>query len=664
MNPFDRVDSEFWVLVDDEGRHSLWPDGLAVPAGWRVAFGPATRQACEEHVECYWTDMRPSVLSHRGGTAAPRSVAALFEQRVRSDPGATALLFEDVELTYEDLDRRATRFAHRLIAAAIGPESVVAFVLPRGVELIVAMLGVFKAGAAYLPVDPEYPDTRVRDMLAACSPHAVITTVERFERLGPFEGQQVLVDDPDFVRSVVEAAEHAITDADRIAPVRLESPAYVVFTSGSTGTPKAICMTVGGLANLLDWHCAALPAPVGTRTAQFTAIGFDFSVEEILSTLLLGKTLVLPTEELRRDLHSFVDWIDRRQIHELYAPTAVLDALFSAAVDRGSDLRSLRDVFQGGEALHVDGCIREFGRRSGFRLHNVYGPAEVNVVTFWTAPEDVQAWPAVAPLGPIIPGVQAHVLDERLLPVPPGVVGELYVGGAQVARGYWNRPGLTAARFVADPTGVTGGRVYRTGDLVRWNEQRQLEFLGRSDDQVKIRGFRVEPGEVEAALLLHPGVAQAAVLARSGARGAELVAYVVGEVAVEELRRFLSQRVPSHHVPARFVRVESLARTVNGKVDHAALPEPDETSAGRAPATESERALCVLFGELLGETEYGADDDFFARGGNSLLAVKLLNRVRSEFAVPVAMQTVFDNPTPQELAAALGTSHTQQGEHR
>ncbi|WP_158853304.1 amino acid adenylation domain-containing protein [Saccharothrix deserti] len=669
MNPFDRVDSEFWVLVDDEGRHSLWPGGLVVPDGWRVAFGPGSRQMCAEHVARYWTDLRPNTLSHRGGTPEPRAVATLFEDQVRRSPTATALLFESRELTYAELDRRATRFAHRLIAAAIGPESVVALVLPRGVELIVAVLAVFKAGAAYLPIDPEYPDPRVEEMLAACEPHALVTTVERAERLGSFDGQRVLVDDPELARALASAPAHRITDAERTAPVCSENPAYVVFTSGSTGVPKAICMTVGGLVNLLDWHCAALPTPAGTRTAQFTAIGFDFSVEEILSTLLLGKTLVLPTEELRRDLHAFVDWIDRWQVNELYAPTAVLDALFSAAAERGSSLLSLRDVFQGGEALHVNGWIREFGRRSGFRLHNVYGPAEVNVVTFWTAPAEVEVWPAIAPLGPVIPGVRAYVLDERLVPVPPGVVGELYVSGAQVSRGYWNRPELTALRFVADPTGVTGGRMYRTGDLVRWNEQEQLEFLGRADDQVKIRGFRVEPGEVEAALLLHPVVTQAAVVTRTGRDGLELVAYVVGDVTAEELRHFLSQRVPAHHVPARFVTVESLARTMNGKIDHSALPEPGDTPTGRAPATESERTLCDLFGELLGTPEYGADDDFFARGGNSLLAAKLLNRVRSAFAVPLPMQTVFDNPTPEALAAALDRIEhhnrpVRQGGHR
>ncbi|WP_433547512.1 amino acid adenylation domain-containing protein [Streptomyces sp. CA-294286] len=641
MNPFDDSDGRFLLVADAEGRHALWPEPLARPAGWRTVLAGG-RPECLARAAEVWHDLRPQRLLDAAATGAadpsrPRTAAELFAERAASHPERTALVYEDTAVGYGELDRRANRLAHALIRRGIGPGDRVALLLPRSPELVACLLGVLKTGAAYLPVDTEYPAERIALMRRVGRPSAVI--------------------DQEFLAALEQGADHHPTEAELTRPVHADDAAYLVFTSGSTGTPKGIVMHHGALTNLLLWQRAVLPcAPGGgTRTAQFSAIGFDVSVQEILSALVSGKTLVVPPDAVRRDPEAVVDWLDRHRVNELFAPTAVLEAIAAAAQESGSALPFLTDVIQAGEALRVDGGLRALAARRDvpFRLHNAYGPAETHVVLSHTLDASVADWPAQAPVGTEVTATLSYVLDEELRPVPDGAAGELYLAGAQVALGYWDRPDLTAHRFVPDPFGAPGTRMYRSGDLVRRRADGVFEFLGRADDQVKIRGFRVEPGEVEAVLLAHPGVSQCVVLARTdGKLGTQLVAYVVGAATEDELRARLAG-LPDYLMPSAFVPMEVLPLSPNGKVDRKNLPAPQRRPAHAvaAPRSEAERLYCEVFAEVLKLDAFGPDDDFFTHGGHSLLATRLTARIRQRTGIRIPARRVYDAPTPAALLA-------------
>ncbi|GJF31178.1 hypothetical protein KNE206_38780 [Kitasatospora sp. NE20-6] len=591
-------------------------------------------------IDVLTAEERHELLVVRNDTARPAPGAglpALFEAQVRATLEAPAVVSEGTVLTYRELNRRANRLAHALIARGAGPEQIVALRLPRSAELVVAVLAVLKTGAAYLPVDPDYPAARIASMLEDARPAVVL----------------------DGLAAVTPAGEQPETDP--AVPVDARHPAYVIYTSGSTGRPKAVVMPAAGLLNLLAWHHRAVGGEPGTRTAQFTAISFDVSVQEMLSALLYGKTLVVPTEEQRRSAELFAHWLERHGVEELFAPNLVIEALAEAAGEAGLELPSLRLVAQAGEAMRLGGAVRRLqARRPGRVLHNHYGPAETHVVTAYPLPADPADCPLPVPIGRPIDNCQVYVLDPALRPVAPGVLGELYLAGAGLARGYLNRPGLTATRFVADPYGPAGSLMYRTGDLVRWRADGELEFAGRVDHQVKVRGFRIEPGEIEAELTAHPGVAQVAVLAREDRPGeTRIVAYVVppagtGATAAE-LAAYLRDRLPDHLVPAAFVVLDALPLTPNGKLDRAALPAPEQpgTIGGRAPRTPQEQILCGLFAEVLGLARVGVDDDFFDLGGHSLLATRLVSRVRATLGAELELRSLFRTPTPAGLAAGL-----------
>ncbi|KOV64617.1 non-ribosomal peptide synthetase, partial [Streptomyces sp. MMG1121] len=630
----------------DLGFHLLECGGTGGPAEGIVGrveystdlFAPATVQALAarwlrllasvvaepdrplSRIDVLTTEERHELLVARNDTACPAPDAvlpALFEAQVRATPEAPAVVFEDTVLTYRELNRRANRLAHALIARGAGPEQLVALRLPRSAELVVAVLAVLKSGAAYLPIDPDYPAARIAYMLQDARP-------------------AVVLDDLADVTPDGERPEH-----DPAVAVDARHPAYVIYTSGSTGRPKAVVMPAAGLLNLLAWHHRAVGGEPGTRTAQFTAISFDVSVQETLSALLYGKTLVVPTEEQRRSAELFARWLDRHGVEELFAPNLVVEALAEAAEEAGLELPSLRLVAQAGEAMRLGGAVRRFqARRPGRELHNHYGPAETHVITAYPLPADPADCPLPVPIGRPIANCQVYVLDSALRPVAPGVTGELYLAGAGLARGYLNRPGLTATRFVANPYGPAGALMYRTGDLARWRTWGsprpeaggELEFAGRVDHQVKIRGFRVEPGEIEAELAAHPGVAQVAVLARED----RIVAYVVPlagtGASAAALAAYLRDRVP---------------------------PEPGATvGGGRAPRTPQEQILCELFAEVLGVERIGVDDGFFDLGGHSLLATRLVSRVRATLGVELELRSLFRAPTPAGLAAGLHDAGT------
>ncbi|MFC0058318.1 amino acid adenylation domain-containing protein, partial [Streptomyces actinomycinicus] len=601
-------------------------------------------------------------------TASPAgaSLPGLFEARAAARPHAAAVVSGRTTTTYGELNERANRLAHHLIGQGIGPEDIVALSLPRSTELVVAVLAVLKAGAAYLPLDPQYPPARLAHMLTDARPGLLLTTtatdISTTGTATPPPAAQVPVATPTLHLDTLDLSDHPAHDpATAFSP---HHPAYVIYTSGSTGRPKGVVMPAGALLNLLEWHHTAVGGEPGARIAQFTAISFDVSAQEVLSALAFGKTLVVPDEDVRRDAARFAEWLDEQRIEELFAPNLVLEALAEAAVEQGRSLPHLRVIAQAGEALTPSGTVREFHRSTPGRvLHNHYGPTETHVVTAHTLGADPDGWPLSAPIGRPIARTRAYVLGSGLELTAPGVVGELYIAGAGVARGYLGRPGLTAERFVPDPYAPEpGGRMYRTGDLVRRNADGELEFVGRADHQVKIRGFRIEPGEIENTLTDHPGLAQAAVITREDQPGrTRLVAYVVAReaaVRAEDVRRFARERLPEHMVPSAVVLLERLPLTDNGKLDRAALPAPGFSSAGagREARTPQEQILCDLFAQVLGLPRVGVDDDFFDLGGHSLLATRLIARIRAALGVEVGLRTLFEARSPGAVAARLDTA--------
>ncbi|MFF5582378.1 non-ribosomal peptide synthetase [Streptomyces hygroscopicus] len=606
---------------------------------------------------------RHRLLNQYNDTARPLDGAALpelFQRQAHALPDTPAVVHGDTALSYAELNARANRLARLLLARGIGPEDVVGVALPRSVDLLVAVVAVVKAGAAYLPIDPAYPTERVSFMLADAAPAVVLT---RGGVLPDGVRAPVLaLDEPETAQALAAQRDTDPTDADRPRPLHPAAPVYVIHTSGSTGRPKGVVMPAGAMANLVAWHHGEIGGGAGTRVAQFTAISFDVSAQEILATLLTGKTLVVPDDAVRRDAAALTRWLEEHRINELYAPNLVVDAVAEAALESGAALAELRVIAQAGEALALTPRLRAFcAGRPGLRLHNHYGPTESHVITATTLPADPAEWPATAPIGRPVWNDRVYVLDDTLGPVPPGVTGELYLAGTGLARGYLRRPDRTAERFVADPFGPAGSRLYRTGDLVRWGKDGQLHFVGRADHQVKVRGFRIELGEIETALAAHPDLASVAVLARQDRPGApQLVGYLVPAAgrtapAPAELRKHLAATLPDYMVPSAFVALDALPLTPNGKLDRRALPAPvREDAERREPATPQEAALCALFAEVLGVPAAGVDDNFFDLGGHSLLATRLTSRIRTTLGAELSVRDLFESPTPAGLAGLVG----------
>ncbi|MCP2163254.1 non-ribosomal peptide synthase/polyketide synthase [Goodfellowiella coeruleoviolacea] len=586
---------------------------------------------------------------------APRTVPAIFEHQVAVDPGALALFDDTVRLTYDQLNARANRLAHALIRRGVGPERVVAVLLPRSIEVLVGLLAVVKAGGVFLPVDPDYPAERVAFVLRDARPALVLSTSAVAVPGGA--PPHLLLDTPELAAELAGLPATDPTDADRTAPLRPTNAAYLIYTSGSTGTPKGVVSTHEGITGLVRTWDRTVGTGPGTRHLQFASPSFDMMFSELAMSLFAGGALaVVPAEQrLGPELAAFVT---RHALTHVDLPPAALATIPDRALPDGMT------VIVGADHCPPDLIARWAAHHP---VVNAYGPTESTVnATLWTCPPGFTAGPV--PIGRPDVDKRAHVLDAGLCPVPPGVAGELYLGGAGLARGYLNQPALTAARFVADPFGAPGARMYRTGDLVRWTPDGQLDMLGRVDDQVKIRGFRVEPGEVEAVLARHPLVAASVVVARAdAATGAQLVGYVVaapeagaGRPTPVELRRHVAASLPAHQVPAAFVLLDALPLLPNSKVDRRALPAPTRSAGltGVAPRTDGERRLCAVFADLLGLPEVGIDDDFFAAGGHSLLAARLVGRVRAELGAELPLRQVFDTPTVRELAALVADAGT------
>jgi amino acid adenylation domain-containing protein len=584
---------------------------------------------------------------------ADRCIHRLFEAQVERTPGAVAVSFQGEGLTYAGLNRRANRLAHHLVHLGVGPEVRVGLCLERGPELVVSILAVLKAGGAYVPLDPAYPAARLAFMLADAAVPVLVTQESLRPALPARAEVHVVSVDGDAKRIAAASAENPAGAAEP------GSLAYVIYTSGSTGTPKGVLVEHRNVARLFtatDAWFGFAPADVWTL---FHSCAFDFSVWELWGALLHGGRLVVVPFAVSRDPRAFHALVRDEEVTVLSQTPSAFRAFIRADAEVGGEL-ALRCVVLGGEALEP-ATLREWVERRGVdrpRLVNMYGITETTVhVTCRPLGRDDVFAGAGSPIGERIPDLRLYVLDAAGSPLPVGVPGELYVGGAGVARGYLGLPALTARRFVASPFGA--GRLYRTGDRVRRLADGTLEFLGRLDAQVKIRGFRIEPGEVEAALREHPAVREALVMAREDEPGdRRLAVYVVpaAPLGAEALRAHLRARLPEHMVPSAFVFLHALPLSPNGKVDRGRLPAPEYGSRERyaAPATPVEERLAEVWREVLKVERVGRDDGFFELGGHSLLIVRLAARLREALGREVAVVDLFRFATVARLAEHLG----------
>ncbi|KAA0024935.1 non-ribosomal peptide synthetase [Antrihabitans cavernicola] len=670
--PFDTQVSQFDLLLTLTDQYS--EDG--VPAGIAGVLGYATdlfeRRTVQEFTAYFGRLLASLVADPRlpvgDVTLAPiadqlpqRSAepavlpAALLDARVAASPDATAIRMASETLTYREFDSRANTLARRLIARGVGPESLVAVALHRSIELVVAIHAIAKTGGAYVPIDPDHPADRSAYVLTTAQPALILTTTSvRNVRDTSFD--LIDLDEP----PLDDVDDTPVTDGDRLGILRPGNTAYVLFTSGSTGRPKGVAVSHGAVGRQLVWHTNEFAATAEDVGLFKTSPTFDLSVWELWSSLITGGTLVIAAPDGQRDPRYLDNLMRDTGITVLHVVPSMLDALLTES--GGVLAPSLRTVVTAGETFPAT-TVSAFLAGNAAALYNVYGPTEAAVSA--TAHRVASVGSGAVPIGYAERYVTVHVLDRRLHPVPPGVAGEIYLSGEQLARGYHARPELTADRFVASPFGPAGSRLYRTGDVAVQRDG-LLEYRGRSDFQVKVRGFRIEPGEVEAALVAHPSVGQAVVVARTDPHGdARLAGYVVPALSrfvdTDRVRQDVATALPPYMVPSSLTVLSALPRTTSGKVDRKSLPEPVfEVRSFRAPTNPIEETVASVFGELLGIDRVGLDDDFFALGGNSLSATRAVSRIGAALDTTVAVRTLFEASTVATLAARVGKPNGEQ----
>lgn len=586
------------------------------------------------------------------------STEGIIESWVARQPDALAVVAGNQSLTYSELNKKANQLSRLLRDQNVGAETLVALLLKRSPEMIISILATIKAGAAYLPLDPDYPDERLEYMLDDSEATILITDTSLVGRLKSASIPVILLDTAHEILAQYDTENLTLPRSPR-------SMVYMIYTSGSTGVPKGVMIEDVGLVNLAlsmretsDWR-------PGDRVLQFSALNFDISVEEIFGALCNGATLVLRTERMLESVSTFLDENDKYSVTIWDLPTAFWHLVTSEGAGQNMAMpHCLRQVISGGDRMRPDltGIWKEWaGER--VELQNFYGPTEISVAATWADLEEpAQTWRQrrEVPIGRPLPNVRVYILDDLMQPSPIGMVGELYVGGTGVGRGYWRKPELTAQVFLPDPFNP-GGRIYRTGDRARWLPDGQIEFTGRADFQVKIRGYRIELGEIESILRQHPDVYDCVVLlVEDSDKEKRLVAYVEKKGATHDvrqgLRTYLKSKLPVHMLPAALILLDKLPLTPGGKIDRKALPSPVidfESNDYVAPRSVIEVKLVHIWEDVLGVPRVGVKDNFFELGGHSLLAMQMLARIQHDFAANIKLQILFENPTVAGLASEL-----------
>ncbi|MEG4012456.1 MULTISPECIES: amino acid adenylation domain-containing protein [unclassified Microcoleus] len=604
-----------------------------------------------------------------------KCVHQLFETQVERTPDAVAVIFEGEQLTYRELNQRANQLAHHLRSLGVVPDTVVGICLERSLEMAIGLLGILKAGAAYLPLDPAYPQERIAYMLENAGVPVVLTQASLLPPLLEYGIPAICLDRG--WKSIAQRPQDNPTTA--VLPDHL---AYVIYTSGSTGKPKGVAMSHRPLVNLIDWQLQNFAFPA-TKTLQFAPISFDVSFQECFSSWCSGGTLVLISDMIRKDAVALLQLLQDEAIERLFLPFIALQHLAEVAEERGTVPHSLREIMTAGEQLQISRAIVNwFSQLKDCTLHNQYGPSESHVVTVFTLTGLPENWPKLPSIGRPIANAQIHILDSQLQPVPIGILGEIYIGGVSLANGYINRPDLTPQRFIASPSlnsnellvlnseleenskfKIQNSKLYKTGDLARYLPDGNIEYMGRMDDQVKIRGFRIELGEIETALGQHPNVLGVVVIVREDIPGDKrLVAYIVvsKELAysANELRHFLQEKLPEYMIPNAFVFLEALPLTPSGKVNRRILPAPEGNreeleTAFIAPRTPVEEKLAEIWKKILGIDRVGVYDRFFDLGGHSLKVTQLMFKVKDAFQVEVSLRQFFEVPTIAGIADVI-----------
>lgn len=594
---------------------------------------------------------RRQLLVDLNATAAPTETCCiheLFERQVVRTPAAVAVECDGVRLSYGELNSRANRLAHHLRSLGAAPEVLVGICLERSADMVVGLLGILKAGAAYLPLDPAYPLERLSFMLEDSGAAILVTESALADRLEGSHARVVCID-ADW--------PHVAAEPDSNPPLtaRPANLAYCIYTSGSTGRPKGVATPHQGLTNLVRWHQDRYRPKPDDRVTQLASVSFDACGWEIWPYLTAGACLVVLDDETRRSPDAIVEALAERSITLSFLPTPLAEPVLALNASRKPKLKAL---LTGGDVLHSrprDDC--------GFSVINHYGVTECSVVSTSGQIETGTDFAALPTIGRPITNTQVYILDPAEQPVPIGIPGQLYISGAGLARGYHNRPALTADRFVPNPFGEPGSRMYRTGDLGRYLVNGDIDIQGRIDNQISIRGFRIEPGEIEAALAAHPAVRESVVVATENAEHEKrLLAYIVlngkADGANVDWRHHLRSRVPDYLIPSAFVTIDDLPRLPSGKIDRPALLQLQYRAEGRAakaPRNAIEATIAKVWCELLGLSQVDIDDDFFALGGQSLLVMQVVSRIRSELRIALPLRLFFENRTVADLGRAIET---------
>jgi amino acid adenylation domain-containing protein len=603
--------------------------------------------------------------------ARDRCIHEWFEEQAQKTPEAIAVVFGNEQLTYQQLNQQANQLARYLQALGVKPETLVGICIERSIVMVMALLAILKAGGAYVPLDPSYPSERLTHMLADAQVYLLLTTASLLDTNSTIsrvaQEYSIVYLDSEW-ETISQESNH-----NPVSSVKPHNLAYVLYTSGSTGKPKGVMMEHLPLVNLIDWHLHH--RIVGARTLQFAPLSFDISFHEIFSTWCSGGTLVLISEEQRRNPDALFNVISQQEIEKLYLPFTALQQLAKVATRRPLQTK-LREVMTAGEQLQILPNIAQFFRQTNCTLYNHYGATECQDVTSFTLPADVNDWVTLPPIGRPIHNTQIYILDEWHQLVPIGVSGELYIGGEGIARGYLNRPDLTEERFIPNPFGP--GRLYKTGDLARYLPDGHLQHLGRADRQVKVRGFRIELGEIEGLLAKHPMVQESAVILREDVPGNKrLVAYVVPsqDVITHEMELsvhcYLRDCLPEYMVPTAVVVLEQMPLTPSGKLDRRSLPVPKRsllvlTTGLVLPQTETEKKISQVWQDVLQLDEVSVNQSFFEVGGTSLLLLDVYDKLTEIFGDRLTtIATLFEYPTIQTLAQQLNQdtqeSNVQQG---